>query len=111
SKTNGTYTNSNTFTIASGKTLTLNGGIGSNNPVFNQNSGILDAAGAFRESLATFSFNGGTITGSPELIASTLNIGSGSTGAAAFTIRGGGSKLSGDIAAGQTLLVERKSVG
>ncbi|MDD5064328.1 MAG: PEP-CTERM sorting domain-containing protein [Phycisphaerae bacterium] len=101
-KSSGSYTNNADLNIAADKTLTIS----LNNQTFSQNDGTLDVDGAFSMNSATFNFNGGTITGSELMIQnSSLNIGPGSTGAAGFSVRGGSSTLSGDIAPDQTVTV------
>ncbi len=100
-KSSGSYTNNNAFNIASGKTFVING----SSQIFTQASGTLTAGGQFDLTSAAFNFNGGTITGTPRLIAAALSIGNGSTGAAMFSMRSS-STLSGDIAAAQTILVQ-----
>lgn len=73
--------------------------------VFTLSSGSLVNNGTFVMSADTFNFNGGTISGNaPVLASSVLNIGAGSTGAAQFVLAGG-STLSGDIAAAQTVRI------
>ena len=105
-KQDGVYTNNSAFNIATGKTLTMDG----SNNTFNQNGGTLAVNGTFNTVNNTFTFNGGTITGSPDLTNSALNIGAGSTGVGTVTVHGTGSgigcSLSGDIASGQTVVVQ-----
>jgi hypothetical protein len=102
SQASGVYTNTGTVAIADGKTLTISG----NNQVFNQNDGTLTSTGTFDLRSATFNFSGGTPTGNPLLLTNAaLNIDPAATAAASFTMRGG-STLSGNVAAGQTILVQ-----
>ncbi|MCX7417981.1 MAG: cadherin domain-containing protein, partial [Planctomycetia bacterium] len=108
STANGNYTNNNAFNIASSKTLTISGAA----QVFTQAGGTLAVDGAFVMFNATFNFNDSTevagpsvVTGVPVLIASTLNIGAGSTGAGTFSTRAA-STLTGNVAAAQTILVQ-----
>ncbi len=83
-KSSGVYTNNGTFDIGSGATLAIS----SSSQKFTQAAGTLDTQGTFTITSATFDFNGGTITGnSPIINASTLNIGSGSTGVGTFLLR------------------------
>ncbi|MCK4343282.1 MAG: hypothetical protein KAY37_16330 [Phycisphaerae bacterium] len=97
----GIYTNNAAFNIASDASLAISG----NSQTFNQEAGTLAIDGAFNMGQNTFNFNGGTITGTPLLDDSALNIGESATTAASFTMHGL-STLSGDISAGQTILVE-----
>ena len=107
SKASGSYTNNKNFNIATGKTLAING----SNQVFNQDGGTLAASGTFYMSGATFNFNdsvdvvgGSVVTGVPVLNTVALNIGAGSAGAATFSMRYF-STLSGNVAPGQTILI------
>ncbi len=99
---NGVHTNAGTFNILAGRSLTISG----NAQTFNQNAGLLDIDGTFDIVSNTFNFNGGTMTGTPRLTHSTLNIGGTSDGT--ILTRGSGA-MSGDIAAGQTVLVRGES--
>jgi RHS repeat-associated protein len=117
-----TYTNTGTFTIASGQTLTLNGGGGTflqdggtlsvngtlnvaNKATFALDGGTLGGSGSFSVNSATFAFNGGSSTLGPLPVTdAALKIGPKSTGAASFVLYGN-CTLSGDVAAAQTLAV------
>ena len=101
SKSSGVYTNVGSLNIAVGRTLTISGA----NQVFNQNSGDLAISGDFSFSLATFNFTGGTITGTPLISNSALNIASGAITPVSFTLRGTNT-LIGNISPGQSLLVQ-----
>ena len=106
SKSSGVYTNNASLNIASGRALTISG----SSQVFNQNSGDLAVSGDFRFSSATFNFNGGTVTGTPVLTSSNLNIATGATAAVSFTLRGPNT-FSGDVHPGQSLLIQGSSAG
>ena len=95
----GVYTNDGVFAVTPGNLLTIIG----LSQTFNQNGGTLSLGGLELTS-ATFNFNGGSIAGTPVLLNAALNIGPGSTGTASFSMRGS-SPLSGDVAAGQRVLV------
>jgi len=98
SKSWGSYTNSGTINIASGKTLGVSGA----NHRFWQNSGTLAVNGICNiTSGYAFYFNGGTITGTPTLKTNSLYLNS--TGNANFQLVGGANKLYGNLASGQTL--------
>jgi uncharacterized repeat protein (TIGR01451 family) len=102
SKLNGVYRNEGEVRIATGQKLTVS----SQGQVFNHNNGSIAGNGFVEIAGAVFNFNGGTVTGaSPVISDSTLNIGPGSTGAAAFILRGASPRLSGNIAAGQTVWI------
>jgi len=105
-KSSGQYTNNGTFTIAGSKTLTMT----SSNQQFTQADGTLTIDGAFNISSATFNYDGGTITGTPVLTYSTLNVGPGGTAPATFRMHGACS-LSGDLSAGQVITADTNSVG
>ncbi|MDP6718688.1 MAG: hypothetical protein QGF59_08570, partial [Pirellulaceae bacterium] len=104
-KTSGVYTNNGTTTVASGKTLNFG-----NSSVFNQDGGLLAVAGTFFMSSDTLNFNGGTITGTPLLEHSALNLGAGSTSPASFITRGS-STLSGTVKSGQLITVQGSGTG
>jgi uncharacterized repeat protein (TIGR01451 family) len=106
SKLNGVYRNEGEVRIATGQKLTVS----SQGQVFNHNNGSIAGNGFVEIAGAVFNFNGGTVTGaSPVISDSTLNIGPGSTGAAAFILRGANPRLSGNIAAGQTVWIRGDS--
>jgi len=80
----GVYTNNNNWSIASGRTLTLNA---SGTQTFNQQAGVLDNQGAFVVSGEVFNHNGGVITGNNVVVFNgTLGLGAG--GAAEFDTQG-----------------------
>jgi hypothetical protein len=79
------------LTITTSATLNVNGG-----------SLSVPAPNAFAVNNSTFNFNGGTITGTPTLTGSTLNIGTGATSAARFVMHNNDT-LSGTVAMGQTV--------
>lgn len=101
-KTNGSFTNNSQVNIAPAAALEFGG-----NGVFTQAGGKLsiDVAGAFVMDGDTFNFNGGSITSTPVLFSSTLNIGANSTGAGTFSMRRT-SAISGNIAAAQTVHIQ-----
>ena len=105
SKSSGSYTNNGDFNLADGETLTING----SSQTFHQNGGTLDLLGTSAlfdlSNSATFNFNGGSITGTPRLTSTTLNIGNDSNGAAEFSIRGS-ANFSGNVAPGQIIRVQ-----
>ena len=102
SRSGGIYANNGTINIPALSSLNII----SASQVFNQESGSLAISGAFSMSGAsTLNFNGGTITGTPVLSGSSLNIGARGTSPAAFVVRGT-SKLSGDISSGQRVVVQ-----
>ena len=96
------FLNNATTTIAAGANLTFGSA-----SVFTQGAGTLaiNAAGSFVMSGNTFHFNGGMVTGTPIHSDSALTIGAESTGAATFSTRRS-STLSGNIAVGQSVLVQ-----
>jgi VCBS repeat-containing protein len=96
-----TFTNNGSVSIAATKTLSF----GTGAQIFNQNGGMLDISGTFDMSGDTFNFNGGTVNGTAILLASTLNIGAGSTGAGIFVMRGA-NNFSGNIAQVQKITIE-----
>jgi uncharacterized repeat protein (TIGR01451 family) len=101
SRTNGVYSNQAFVQIAAGQTLSLSG----QGQVFSQNNGAVSGAGFFQMSSATLSFNGGTFSVvTPVVSNGTLNIDPASTGAGSFVLAGG-STLSGNIAAGQSVWI------
>ena len=106
SKSGGVYTNTSEFIVAAGGSLSVSGGL----QVFNQNDGVLEAAGEVKLMGMTFNFNGGAIEGSGMLPTSiTLNLGPAS-GGAAFTLRGS-CLLGGNVGLGQVLWVNGNPVG
>jgi len=123
----GVYSNDSIFTIAPGQALTITGlnqtfhqnaGTLTNNGAINVmsatvglNGGTLNNPGSVNVSSGTFDFNGGAASGTPVLLTnSALNFGLGSTGAGSFTVRET-SSLSGDIAAGQTVVIQSFNPG
>ncbi len=101
---NASYTNlGGTIAIGAGRTLTIAGP----NAVLEQESGTLAIAGALlmTGSRGTLEYLGGTITGSPVIVAGTLSLGATATGAASFILRGG-STLAGNVRPGQTVTVQ-----
>ncbi len=102
SKTNGLFTNNSQVNIADGADVVFGVTVS-----FTQSAGKLaiNGSGTFVMDSDTFNFNGGTITGVPVLSDSMLAIGPSSTGAGTVSFRRA-SSLSGNIAAGQTLLVQ-----
>ena len=106
SKTSGQYTNDGDFNIATDKTLA----IGFLNQVFNQNGGTLDIDGTMALTSIDFTYNGGTISGTPTLTNVDLTIAPGATNGATFLLRGASSTLSGDVHAGQVLMVQGHAV-
>jgi hypothetical protein len=106
SKTNGVYTNAGEFIVAAGQNLSISGGL----QVFNQNDGVLEAAGELRLMGMTFNFNGGAIEGNGLLpTAITLNIGP-AAGGATFVLRGS-CLLGGNVGLGQLLWVNGNPAG
>jgi hypothetical protein len=103
-RANGVFTNTGTFNIAAGQTLTVNG----SGQVFNQNGGTLNIMGNFSAYYATLGLNGGMLTGNAPVLSgnATLIIGAGYTVPMLVVIQPGHSTLRGDIAAGQTVLVQ-----
>ena len=118
---NGTNLNftasSNTFTQAAG-TLDIDGGVNWTGP-----NGVFDLdGGTFDQTIGTFSmsgsggafnFTGGVIVGNPviNLQNKALTLGAAGTSAATFQARGPSSTLTGDISAGQTLLIQGSDAG
>jgi len=107
SKTSGQYTNDGDFNIAADRTLTITG----SSQVFNQDSGTLDIHGVMALGSLDFNYNGGTITGTPTMTNVDLTIGAGATNPASFLLLGGSSTLSGNVHAGQMLMVRGGSSG
>ncbi|MCC7263932.1 MAG: T9SS type A sorting domain-containing protein [Candidatus Latescibacteria bacterium] len=106
SKSGGVYTNAGEFIVGPGGSLGISGGL----QVFNQNDGVLQAAGEMKLMGMTFNFNGGAIEGSGLMPTSiTLNIGP-AAGGAAFTLRGS-CLLGGNVGLGQVLWVNGNPVG
>jgi hypothetical protein len=95
------FVNHGNVHVTTGATVNL-GGAGM---FFDQEDGSLDVAGAFTADNDTFNFNGGTVDGTPALSASTLNIGPESIDSGAFALRGS-SNFNGNVAPGQTLLIQ-----
>ncbi len=96
-----TVVNHNTFTIAAGIEVLLDGGSAGNGTI-TQAAGTLTVTGTLRLQEDTFNFNGGAITGVVHVTdGSTLNIGPGSEGAGDFVFRDTGNTLTGHIAAAQ----------
>ncbi|MCX5648187.1 MAG: PEP-CTERM sorting domain-containing protein [Planctomycetota bacterium] len=98
-----TFTNNGSVQIASGQTLEMNAG----NQTFTHNAGAdldFNSGSAFSLGGGIFNHNGGTLSGTPRLQSSTLNIGSGVTTAADFLLWGA-CVLTGDVASAQTLTV------
>jgi len=105
-KASGLYTNTGTWNIAPGQTLSITSG----NQVFNQNGGVLQAEGELALRSATFSFNGGQVQGSGAVLtAATLNIGP-AAGAGLLILRGT-CTLNGNVGPGQTLWVNGSPAG
>jgi flagellar basal body rod protein FlgG len=104
-KQDGSYTNNGAFTIVAGKTLTVN--TASNGyPTFTQNGGTLTCNGSYVQSHGAFNFNGGMLAGNPlQLSNVALSISPDATAAASFTVHNS-CTLSGDIDAGQSILVQ-----
>lgn len=100
SKPWGSYANSGTIDIASGKTLTISG----TNHIFYQNGGALAVNGACNIIQGyAFYFNGGTITGTPVSQSTRLHLIG--TGNANFQLKSGFNYLYGNISTGQTLRI------
>jgi hypothetical protein len=98
-KGDGTFTNNNQFTIASVKTLTVNG-------TFEQAAGTLDILGNFTQSGGTFQYLGGTINGAPSIHNGALHIGAAAANAASFTVENTALTLeNGTLAAGKPVTV------
>ncbi|MBN1911512.1 MAG: PEP-CTERM sorting domain-containing protein [Pirellulales bacterium] len=106
-KAGGVYSNHGQFNIAAGKILTISG----NSQTFNQNAGTLDIDGTMFVSDMTFHYAGGTILGTPQLDRSTLHIAPTATNPATFVVSGNKSTLTSDINAGQTVIVQGRSIG
>ena len=101
-KAPGAVTNNSLFHITSSGSLTMNGGA----ITFTQDAGQLLIDGFFGPP-AVFNFNGGDILGNaPEFNHTTLNLNT--TNAATFLFTSGGNLITGNIAADQTILYERR---
>ncbi|MCB1126621.1 MAG: hypothetical protein KDM81_09015, partial [Verrucomicrobiae bacterium] len=98
---NALYQNTGKWTIQGGNTLALTSG-----QTFRQDSGALEAIGAFDGTQITFDYRGGTITGQPYLENSTLLLGPAATEPVAFTLVGSGSRLLGDLREGQSVWIQ-----
>ena len=105
----GVLTNTGSVDVTAGKSLALSG-VGQ---VFRQDGGTISGAGRLRlSSGAVLNFDAGTVTGAaPVVFNSTLDVGTGSTGAASFILTGPSARLAGDVAAGQTVWVNGSNVG
>ena len=102
SRTDGTFVNRNLVTITASGSMAFG-----SRSVFDQETGTLDAGGTFLMVTDTFRFNGGTIRGTVTLTnASALDIAPEATSAADFLFRGSPNTISGNLAAGQRILVE-----
>ena len=103
---NGVYANEGQITIATDQKLSLS----SQGQAFSQDGGTIAVNGGLDVISATINFNGGSFSGNTPLLQnSTLNIGAGSTGAGSFLLTGVSARLSGNIAAGQTVWVRGDS--
>lgn len=101
SKTDGVTINNSAFNIATDASLTFG-----TRGVFNQDSGTLDIDGSFTMVYDdTLNFNDGTITGTPLLAKSTLNLASTAITPLSVTFQNI-SNLSGNIVAGQSILIQ-----
>lgn len=103
----GVYENQGSFTINSGRSVTVQGGLGQ---TFRQAGGTLTVTGSLNVTQETFEFDGGTITGRPTITNGHLRIASGSTGTGDFSMRGA-STLEGDIAPAQTVRIHGIGTG
>jgi hypothetical protein len=102
----GPFSNSGSFTVAGGQTLTFGSGV-----TFNQEDGTLDAGGTFLMPSGTLNLNGGTITGVPSLASCAVNFGGSFTTPAELLVQGSGSTIAGNVnSAGQIVHVEGNSV-
>jgi hypothetical protein len=99
---NGVTINFGAINIAAGKTLGF-----SSRSIFHQTDGSLVISGTLAMDVDTFVFNGGAISGTPHLRASTLELNTANP--ASFILAGsgvsGGSTLVGDVAEGQELWI------
>ncbi len=96
-----TYTNTGSIAIFPGASLNISGAT----PVFNQDGGTLVNSGSFALTNGTFNYSGGEISGiEPVLTNAHLTIGPGA-GGGRFVQTGASSTLSGDLRAGQGLLI------
>ncbi|MEW6159807.1 MAG: hypothetical protein AB1813_20440, partial [Verrucomicrobiota bacterium] len=102
-----THINRGTINIASGRSLTINGG----EQTFRHEAGLLAANGLFRGNSIRFQFEGGEITGSPYLVSSELNVGANATTPASFILTHSSSRYSGDLHRGQTLWIRGDAAG
>jgi PKD repeat protein len=101
---NGSFSNHDMLTIASGQTMVLNG----NTYVFNQNAGAIVGKGVltlFNGAILNFN-HGATPDTMPTLTNAKLNFGPAATGVAKFIMQGQSSQLSGDIGAEQTVWIK-----
>ncbi len=101
------FTNNATVSIAAGQRITLSGSTAvlHNNGGSIANNGIIDVGGG-----TTFNQNGGAVTGNAVSVAGgRVNLGG--TGAAAFTLTGSASQFTGNVAAGQSILIFGSSTG
>jgi len=94
--------NSGTLTIASGKTLAVNG------VNFDLNGGTLTNNGNFHQSGGTFTHNGGVASGNPLHLSSVSIAPDPSSGSAVFVLDGNNTLIS-DVAATDTLVVTHDS--
>jgi hypothetical protein len=100
----GTFNNSGTVTIAAGQELRASV------QTFNQSAGTLTGAGVLKVQSGALNFNGGSVTeGSALLINSDLNLASADP--AAFIVTASSNRVTGNLAAGQLLLIRGSSAG
>ncbi len=101
----GALINSGTVNVAASQKLFLTSG------TVQQNAGSITGAGFLELNQCTFEFNGGTVVGTaPNLINTTVKLGT-SEGAASFVMTGGISKISGRLAAAQSLWIRGSTQG
>ncbi len=99
-----TVTGGSAFNLTGG-TLAMDGNINlTGGTVFTQSAGTL-AYTSGTISTGTFDYEGGTITGTPQLSIATLQIGPAATNAASFLFTNNGN-LEGDLHAGQTVTLQ-----
>ena len=91
-KASGTFTNSGTTTVATGKSLTS----AAASQVWNQDGGTLSVTSTFSMLGGVFNSNGGAISGTLTLDDSDLNFGTATaTGTPTFIMRGTAARLAG----------------
>ena len=104
---NAVHLNRGNLVIQPGNSLSLAGA----GQTFRQESGAFSILGSFSGRSITFDWQGGVITNTPYLQASTLRIGPAATAPASFVVTHPSTRFEGDLHPGQTLVIQGNGDG